>query len=69
VEDNSVEEVGDTTSKDPEKDLKGLKKKLRQIRQLKQRQSTGEMLDEMQKAKISKESEIVKKIQELEKKT
>jgi len=42
---------------------------LRQIRQLKQRLEAGEMLDDMQKAKIAKEAELQKKIQELDRNT
>jgi len=51
-----------------EKDLKSMKKKMRQIRQLKQRQASGEVLDDMQMAKIAKEAELQKKIQELDRK-
>jgi len=65
--DDGVDGEGKETN--AEKDLKSMKKKLRQIRQLKQRQASGEMLDDMQNAKIAKEAELQKKIQELDRNT
>jgi len=59
----------DTSPKETnaERDLKALKKKLRQTQLLKQRQDNGDVLDDAQLSKLTKVEELTTKIKELEK--
>lgn len=60
-----VPEPEASKAEDPEKKLRALNKKLRQIEQLKERQDRGEPLLPEQTDKISKMDELVAQIQEL----
>lgn len=60
--------VADTTTLPPEKEkkLRNLKKKLRQIEDLKEQQKSGKTLEKNQLDKVAAEASLIKEIQELE---
>ncbi|CAB4010697.1 Hypothetical predicted protein [Paramuricea clavata] len=54
------------TQEHAEKKLRGLKKKIQQIEKLKSKQDEGEVLEDLQIAKIQSEEAILKEIDELQ---
>ncbi|XP_028402865.1 caldesmon-like [Dendronephthya gigantea] len=62
----AIAEDENTPEKQSEKKLRGLKKKLQQIEKLKSKQDEGEVLEDLQIAKIQSEEVVLKEIDELQ---